>query len=322
MFDKIPLSFYDPGKRLSSSLLTEQQKQDERYGKGNLPNAKCTIIGNVHLFDRPPVTEYARQNLNYMQGFTLFHYQAPSFTERKDYPSYLVAFTYEGKGSLTYREKTYALSKGDGFFIDCREMHFYKVSKGNWDVAILHLQGPQCDALQKQFLQSGSAVFHESTKGRFQQYLEQLLGLYSTPQLYRDWQVSSCITAMLTHLLLLSAGNTNTHAQIPQNIRYLIQYMDNNYTAHLTLDYLANFACMNKYHLSREFKKYTGFSPNDYLICLRINAAKNMLCKTTLPASKIAHTVGIHDINNFNALFKKKVGMTPIQFRNSESLFS
>ena len=73
----------------------------------------------------------------------------------------------------------------------------------------------------------------------------------------------------------------------------------------------------NQLHFSSEFKKYTGFSPNDYLITLRINRAKSMLKNTTLPAAKIAHEVGIHDLNNFTNLFKKKTGMTPILFRNS-----
>ena len=93
--------------------------------------------------------------------------------------------------------------------------------------------------------------------------------------------------------------------------------MENNYTQKLTLDYLAEFACMNKYYLSKEFKKYTGFSPNDYLISLRINRAKQLLEGSSLPASKIAHEVGIHDINNFTNLFKKKTGMTPIQYRTT-----
>ena len=100
------------------------------------------------------------------------------------------------------------------------------------------------------------------------------------------------------------------------SIMYLIKYMENNYTQKLTLDYLAEFACMNKYYLSKEFKKYTGFSPNDYLISLRINRAKQLLEGTTLPASKIAHEIGIHDINNFTNLFKKKTGLTPIQYRH------
>ena len=103
---------------------------------------------------------------------------------------------------------------------------------------------------------------------------------------------------------------------LPKNIRYLIKYMDSNFTQPLTLDFLSDFAGVSKYYLSREFKKYTGFSPNDYLITLRVNKAKSLLTNTTLPAVKIAHEVGIYDSNNFTNLFKRKTGMTPIQYRN------
>ena len=209
------LSYSDPGKVLSSKRLTEQQKQDTRYGEGNLPNASYMILGTLDAFDLPPVTEYALQNLNYIQAFNIFHYKAPSFTERRNYPSFLIAYTYDGKASLTYRGKKFFLSKGDVFFINCMQEHRYEVPKGQWDAAILHVWGPQREALQNQYRQGGYAVFHESAEGTFQQYLEQALELYSTPQLYRDWQVSSylkCLTSSHTILLiwnLLPLSNRN-----------------------------------------------------------------------------------------------------------------
>lgn len=321
MFENIPLNHYEPHRRLTSSRLTAKELHDKSYGEGNLPNASFSISGSVESFQVPPVTDYALEHLNYLQSFTLFHYHAPSFTERQNYPSFLIAFTYSGSGILNYQGKTYPITKGDGFFIDCRDPHRYQTESTVWDVGILHIQGPLCKDLHTQFLKSGSAVFHESLEDKFQQYLEKLLRIYSSGQLYRDWQASACIDSLLTHLLLDSHQNAEK-TEIPQNIRFLITYMENNYTSHMSLDYLADFACINKYYLSREFKKYTGFSPNDYLISLRINAAKNLLVNTTLPATKIAHEVGIHDINNFTTLFKKKVGMTPIQYRSSDNLFS
>lgn len=108
---------------------------------------------------------------------------------------------------------------------------------------------------------------------------------------------------------------------VPENFHYLIKYMENNFSSHLSLDYLAHFTGISKYHFSREFKKYTGFSPNDYLVQLRIEHAKSLLLSTTIPANKIAHMTGIHDINNFTNLFKKKTGMTPGEYRKlSEAL--
>lgn len=111
---------------------------------------------------------------------------------------------------------------------------------------------------------------------------------------------------LLTYLLIPTRIHTE-ETEIPQNIRFLIKYMENNYQSHMSLDYLAEFACINKYYLSREFKKYTGFSPNDYLISLRINAAKNLLLNTALPAAKIAHEVGITTLIILQHYLKRKL---------------
>ena len=96
-----------------------------------------------------------------------------------------------------------------------------------------------------------------------------------------------------------------------------MKYMEENYSEQISLDDLAKLTNTNKFHLAKEFKRYTSFSPHDYLIQLRINQARLLLRNTTLPAVKIAYEVGIYDINNFNYLFKKRIGKTPIQYRNS-----
>lgn len=67
--------------------------------------------------------------------------------------------------------------------------------------------------------------------------------------------------------------------------------MENNYTQKLTLDYLAEFACMNKYYLSKEFKNIPG-SPPTIISFPSDNRAKQLLEGSSLPASKIAHEVG------------------------------
>ena len=200
------------------------------------------------------------------------------------------------------------------------DYHLYKVEGVNWDTGILHINGPLLPDFHKLFMQYGTPLFHEPATGKFQSYLEKLLTLYNKPELNRDWQVSTCIDCMLNHLMLLSCSQAAMKTELPDNIRYLLKYMESNFEKPLTLDYLAEFANITKYYLSREFKKYTGFSPNDYLITLRIDRARLLLTSTTIPASKIAHEVGIHDMNNFTNLFKKKTGMTPTQYRNSTLL--
>lgn len=317
MFENIPMTSYTASKRLSRRQLTEDVFNKQNYERDNLLNANFSIIGKVDTITLPPITEYARLNLNHLHAFNIFHYKSTSFTERKNYHSFMIAYTYNGTGTLIYRDREYSLTRGDGFFINCMDYHFYKAPKTNWDVAIIHLRGPLLKDMHEQYMQNGVAVFHDALEGEFQKQIEYLLHLYTAPHVLREWQVSSCIDSLITYLMVLNTCHFIEKTQTPKYIRYLVKYIESNYKSTLTLDFLAEFANVNKYYLLREFKKYTGFTPNDYLISLRINKAKQLLINTTLPAIKIAHEVGIHDINNFNNLFKKRVNMTPIQYRKS-----
>lgn len=61
----------------------------------------------------------------------------------------------------------------------------------------------------------------------------------------------------------------------------------------------------------------TGFSPNEYLIKVRFNHAKDLLPVSQSTIREIAFSCGFRDINNFTNLFKKNTGMTPGAYRRS-----
>lgn len=74
---------------------------------------------------------------------------------------------------------------------------------------------------------------------------------------------------------------------IPKSVQQAMKHMEQQFMEDISLDTLAELTRTNKYHLSKEFKRYTGFSPHDYLIWLRINQAKILLKTTNLPATKL-----------------------------------
>lgn len=317
MFEGIRFERTKTEKRLTSRKISYENAREQGYNVNAITNASFSISGSVDAFSKPPVSDFAMEHLYYMEDFDRFYYSNNSYTERRNFNSFMIGYTYSGNGILRYGEKEYNLSKEDGFYINCNHYHYYEAVSDVWDVAILHLGGPLLPYHHSQFMQYASPIFHEPLSGSTQEYLEALLGLYSQPLRNRDWLVSGCIDTLLNHLLKIKANESVKDSTLPDSIRYLIKYMDSNFTQPLTLDFLSDFAGVSKYYLSREFKKYTGFSPNDYLITLRINKAKSMLTNTTLPAVKIAREIGIYDNNNFINLFKRKTGMTPIQYRNS-----
>lgn len=316
MFEGIHFEKSKTEKQLTSKKISYEDALKRGYNVKAIANANFSLSGSVDAFPKPPVSDFATEHLYYMEDFDRFYYQKHSYTERWNFNSFMIGYTYSGTGLLRYGEKEYMLSKGDGFYINCNHYHYYEAVSDVWDIAVLHLGGSLLSCHHSQFMQYASPVFHEPLSGNVQEYLEALLGLYSQPVLNRDWLASSCIDTLLNHLLKTKGNEAVKDSALPKNIRYLIKYMDSNFTQPLTLDFLSDFAGVSKYYLSREFKKYTGFSPNDYLITLRINKAKSLLTNTTLPAVKIAHKVGIYDSNNFTNLFKRKTGMTPIQYRN------
>lgn len=65
----------------------------------------------------------------------------------------------------------------------------------------------------------------------------------------------------------------------------------------------------------KKFKEYTGLSPRQYQIHLRITKAKYLLETTDKPLVEIAYWLGFESNDYFHRIFKKKTNQTPINYR-------
>ena len=316
MFDSISFLHSETSHPITSRQISDAALKSGKYDPENLVNSDFYIVGSADAFRPVPITAYARENLFYMQAFTVFDYRKGSFTRRQNFHSFLILYTLSGVGQAEYGGQTTELHAGDGMFIDCRKPHYYEAAE-DWEVAVFHFRGPLAEHYSEEYEKMGQLCFHEEFTGRFARYLEQILEIYDSPQLYRDLRASHAIDGMLLYLTIQASKVAIQRQNVPRFVQQAMKHMEENFAQPISLDFLAELTQTNKFHLVKEFKHYTGFSPNDYLIWIRINQAKLLLKTTTLPAVKIAHSVGVHDINNFNYLFKKRVGTTPIRYRNN-----
>lgn len=310
-----------PDKAFQQNGFSEINLKEIKQIKGLMKNLDFYISGYFQIFQIPPISTSVKNQLFYLNDFSIHHMKTDFFTNRSFIDSYLLYYTYEGHGKLTYQGKTYYLGPGDGFFIDGKNPHHYQCIGDSWVFCSIDLKGANMQMFYDQFALNKRSLFTEDFDSRFQTLLEELLGIYNIGTPYRDWQASCTINQLLTHILTISYNESSRTVSLPNNMQYLIRYIENNFTSALSLDYLAHFSGISKSHLSREFKKYTGFAPNEYIIQLRLNEAKKILLGSQKPISKIAYDVGFHDINNFTNLFKKNTGVTPGAFRRS-NLFS
>jgi len=70
-------------------------------------------------------------------------------------------------------------------------------------------------------------------------------------------------------------------------------------------------------YFRKMFKKYTGVSPLNYHMELKLLRAKEMLLNTDLSVKEIGFGLGFHSIHYFSRLFKKKTGFSPTEIRRS-----
>lgn len=98
-----------------------------------------------------------------------------------------------------------------------------------------------------------------------------------------------------------------------EQINQVVTYINSHYDQDLNLDHLAEHFYLSKYHLSHQFKHFTGLSLYQFIMKKRLTIARNMLIygKT---ATEACSECGFSDYSNFLKAFKREFGEKPSEF--------
>ncbi|MEW6418909.1 MAG: response regulator transcription factor [Nitrospirota bacterium] len=94
-------------------------------------------------------------------------------------------------------------------------------------------------------------------------------------------------------------------------------YIEEKYMKELTLDKIANMACMNRFKFCRAFKERFGKTFTSYLNSIRLKKASELLKYPNLTITEIAFFVGYGSFSQFKRVFKKVYGVSPKEYRRS-----
>ncbi|WMC91864.1 response regulator transcription factor [Kineothrix sp. MB12-C1] len=100
-------------------------------------------------------------------------------------------------------------------------------------------------------------------------------------------------------------------------VKNALAYIEENYKERLKLADVADNVYVSQWHLSKLLNKYTGQNFSEILNNVRMEQAKTLLRNPSLRIGDIAEEVGFLDMAHFSRVFKKQVGISANEYRNT-----
>ncbi|HEV8283104.1 MAG TPA: AraC family transcriptional regulator [Chitinophagaceae bacterium] len=127
------------------------------------------------------------------------------------------------------------------------------------------------------------------------------------------------INQLIDELFILIARQltrqNNSRRDFPQTFTKLEQTLRENLSHQWTVEEMAALVGLGITAFSEKVKNFTGFSPLNYLINIRISEAIKLLKRPDVHVTDIALDVGFYSSQHFATTFKKLTGYTPSEFR-------
>lgn len=250
-------------------------------------------------------------------------------------------YVLKGHAYITCNEKNLYVSEGDIIFVNQGVRHFITPSEdggGIFYCTVIHpsfILGYGQLELESKYInpvissQTFCCLHITKSNTLYQQFLlplNQLIALNTEHptgyELLSKSYVLQLWKLIYDQLLAASPASPNTTArtanQDAYRVKQAILYRQEHFMDPVTLADISDAILVSKSECCRCFKRVTGLSPIEYLMRYRImESAKYMYRKTHESISEIAGIVGFNNTSYFNKVFKKTMGCTPTEYRQS-----
>ena len=260
---------------------------------------------------------------------TLGKFQNKSYQiNQKNTKSHWLLYSLTNGGILEYRQKTKVLKRGDLVIISPNESFKYKhnvlVSDShsvitNNTMFWINFDGNLADSFAERLLMKmEDGVANVGVLSNITNDFDELLALgnrgYTATNVIHAVHLFQQTLSFLALQLRLVLFNNNSSTF---NVNTVETLMQNNLHQELSLDALAHHCQLSKFHFSKKFKELTDTSPIQHFINMKIQKACFQLDNTEKTIKTIGEELGYNDPYYFSRLFKKVIGMSPKQYRES-----
>lgn len=237
---------------------------------------------------------------------------------------------------VTVGTDSYHLQPGDILFIPSRALHTLSAPESGVRFIFLldtaPLEAMRCFPRIEPLLASTLYLTHSSNPALYDEVYHILLQMrneYFGTNEYSDLSVYSLFLNLiallgnyrLNSLQLFSSGRVSRQKEYIDKFNRILEYIDAHYMDDLCLDDMAASAGFSKFHFSRLFKQYTGFTFAAYVCHSKIRIAEELLSRPDLSITQIAMQSGFSSLSTFNRVFRQQKNCSPSEYRSKNRAF-
>ncbi len=232
---------------------------------------------------------------------------------------YQLLYISAGKGSLvTKSTKHQTVKEGNMFLLFPGEWHSYMPDKNSgWNEYWIGFKGINIDnRVENGFFNKQKPIFNVGMNDKIVELYMQAIQIAIEQKAGFQQMLAGIVNQLLGLAYSLDKNLVFDDYQITNQINKAKIIIAENLFTGIRAEEIAETLNMSYSWFRKLFKDYTGFAPAQYIQELRIQKGKELLTNTSLSAKEIALKTGFENPEYFFTAFKKKTGMTPVQYRS------
>jgi len=225
-----------------------------------------------------------------------------------------VLYCFGGTGHVQLGGESVPFEKGDTVVVNTRTPHFV-MSEESVQYCCLIVKG---GFLKENGVDPALLHFeHRIQGGEMQEKAEAVraaFGVYDPGRPESVLQIRSAVLSLFCLLCQKHASPSREQKKSNEAVNRALTYLHTRFREKLSLDELAAWVGVSKFHLSREFKRATGRPVMETVLLLRLYEAKELIEKGER-ISDAARSCGFSNLSYFTRCFRKQFALLPSDLR-------
>lgn len=228
---------------------------------------------------------------------------------------HLLVFVRSGEGSLRSQNSVHPLSPGSLIFLDRAQSVILDVIQPVFSAVCFLLSSSEADIAYAAYSRDEISVISCGKNSELPEFVARMLRLLTEISGSSQTARSAVVSDLFEELASCKSFEHESPALTSLYISSMKQIFEQRYSEKLSLGIVSKELHINKYKLAKEFKFYYDVSPIEYLISIRIEAAKRLLIGSRKTITQIGIDIAIENTPYFVRLFKTHTGLTPLKYR-------